>query len=59
MINITVHRGSIIFLFHFEHRVFVAVRRHLTTITAPFMHEKGHHFSTMKAPFMREDTEAR
>ena len=49
------HRGSIIVLCHFERRVFVAVRHHLTTVTAPFMHEKGHHFSTMKAPFMRED----
>ena len=51
----TFHRGSIIVLCHFERRVFVAVRHHLTTITAPFSHEKGHHFSTMKAPFMRKD----
>ena len=49
------HRGSIIVLCHFERRVFVPVRHHLTTITAPFSHEKGHHFSTMKAPFLRED----
>ena len=51
----TVHRGAIIVLCHFQRGVFVPVRHHLTTITAPFMHEKGHHFSTMYAPFMRED----
>ena len=55
VIYITMHRGSITVLGHFEHRNFVPVRHHLTTVTAPFMHEKGHHFSTMKAPFMRED----
>ena len=35
------HRGWIIVLCHFEHRVFVPVRHHLTTITALFYARKG------------------
>ena len=41
VIYITVHRSSIIVLCHFERRVFVAVRHHLTTIRHLFCTKRG------------------